>query len=195
MSSENVLTPYEKVLAARKSDRPDIMKYIEVLFDDFIEFPLVVDVVGIAFFEPQEFPVAFAHGVLHDAAVFAAEEVPPVKVVDETVLVVVFLVVLLFSVFPDGLFQVFMHDVHDAADEGDDGSLGDFKAFQVIKRLVDGGAIHLVFFDRTVVPVEFALARCRFLFLRLDVETGQGKEGYPYCFFHVPVLMRCGLGV
>lgn len=37
MSSENVLTPYEKVLAARKSDRPDIMKYIEVLFDDFIE--------------------------------------------------------------------------------------------------------------------------------------------------------------
>ena len=38
MSNENVLTPYEKVLAARKSDRPDIMKYIEVLFDDFIEF-------------------------------------------------------------------------------------------------------------------------------------------------------------
>ena len=37
MSSENVLTPYEKVLAARKSDRPDIMKYIEVLFDDCIE--------------------------------------------------------------------------------------------------------------------------------------------------------------
>ena len=37
MSNENVLTPYEKVLAARKSDRPDIMKYIEVLFDDFIE--------------------------------------------------------------------------------------------------------------------------------------------------------------
>lgn len=37
MNSENVLTPYEKVLAARKSDRPDIMKYIEVLFDDFIE--------------------------------------------------------------------------------------------------------------------------------------------------------------
>lgn len=37
MSSENVLTPYEKVLAARKSERPDIMKYIEVLFDDFIE--------------------------------------------------------------------------------------------------------------------------------------------------------------
>ena len=37
MSSETVLTPYEKVLAARKSDRPDIMKYIEVLFDDFIE--------------------------------------------------------------------------------------------------------------------------------------------------------------
>ena len=37
MSSENVLTPYEKVLAARKSDRPGIMKYIEVLFDDFIE--------------------------------------------------------------------------------------------------------------------------------------------------------------
>ena len=40
MSSENVLTPYEKVLAARKSDRPDIMKYIEVLFDDFIEMPV-----------------------------------------------------------------------------------------------------------------------------------------------------------
>ena len=37
MNSGNVLTPYEKVLAARKSDRPDIMKYIEVLFDDFIE--------------------------------------------------------------------------------------------------------------------------------------------------------------
>lgn len=37
MSSENVLTPYEKVLEARKSDRPDIMKYINVIFDDFIE--------------------------------------------------------------------------------------------------------------------------------------------------------------
>ena len=37
MSNENVLTPYEKVLAARKSDRPDIMKYIEVLFDDFVQ--------------------------------------------------------------------------------------------------------------------------------------------------------------
>ena len=101
----------------------------------------------------------------------------------------------LFSVFPDGLFQVFMLDVHAAADEGDDGLFLDFTAFQVIIRLVDGGAIHLVFFDRAVVPVELALARCRCLFLRLDVETGQGKEEYPYCFFHVPVLMRCGLGV
>lgn len=44
MSSENVLTPYEKVLAARKSDRPDIMKYIEVLFDDFIEM-MVTDTI------------------------------------------------------------------------------------------------------------------------------------------------------
>lgn len=44
MSSENVLTPYEKVLAARKIDRPDIMKYIEVLFDDFIEM-MVTDTI------------------------------------------------------------------------------------------------------------------------------------------------------
>ena len=37
MNSKNVLTPYDKVLAARKSDRPDIMKYINVIFDNFIE--------------------------------------------------------------------------------------------------------------------------------------------------------------
>ncbi|MGN0319626.1 MAG: acetyl-CoA carboxylase carboxyltransferase subunit alpha [Lachnospira sp.] len=37
MSGKIELTPYEKVLTARKSDRPDIMKYIDVIFDDFIE--------------------------------------------------------------------------------------------------------------------------------------------------------------
>ena len=34
---KNTLTPYEKVLTARKQDRPNITEYIEALFDDFIE--------------------------------------------------------------------------------------------------------------------------------------------------------------
>ena len=34
---KNTLTPYEKVLTARKQDRPNITEYIEALFDDYIE--------------------------------------------------------------------------------------------------------------------------------------------------------------
>ena len=34
---KNTLTPYEKVLTARKQDRPNITEYIEALFDEFIE--------------------------------------------------------------------------------------------------------------------------------------------------------------
>lgn len=37
MSKKKKLTPYEKVLEARKMDRPGIVDYIEALFDDFME--------------------------------------------------------------------------------------------------------------------------------------------------------------
>lgn len=37
MSSKKRLTPYEKVLEARKLDRTNITEYIDLLFDDFIE--------------------------------------------------------------------------------------------------------------------------------------------------------------
>ncbi len=34
---KRTLTPYETVLEARKTDRPNIMRYIDTLFDDFLE--------------------------------------------------------------------------------------------------------------------------------------------------------------
>ena len=37
MSEKKKLTPYEKVLAARSSERPNTMEYIEALFTDFYE--------------------------------------------------------------------------------------------------------------------------------------------------------------
>ena len=38
---KNTLTPYEKVLTARKQDRPNITEYRGALFDDFIEREII----------------------------------------------------------------------------------------------------------------------------------------------------------
>lgn len=37
MDEKKIITPYERVLTARRKDRPTITDYIEALFDDFIE--------------------------------------------------------------------------------------------------------------------------------------------------------------
>lgn len=37
MSEKKALTPYERVVTARKAGRPNILEYINALFDDFIE--------------------------------------------------------------------------------------------------------------------------------------------------------------
>ena len=37
METEKIITPYERVQIARKTNRPNVMDYIAALFDDFVE--------------------------------------------------------------------------------------------------------------------------------------------------------------